>query len=96
MSKFVMFDECGIKCVDLFAAIVVGVIDFVVVGAVVFIISSIVVVAFDTGDGDLLDVVWIVGAVVVSAGVKSLHLGRVQMTSSGYTPDPESFDAHIH
>ena len=84
-----MFDECGIKCVDFFAAIVV-------VGAVVFIISSIVVVAFDTGDGDLLDVVWIVGAVVVSAGVKSLHLGRVQMTSSGYTSDPESFDAQIH
>ena len=80
----------------MFAAIVVGVIDFVVVGAVVFIISSIVVVAFDTGDGDLLDVVWIVGAVVVSAGVKSLHLGRVQMTSSGYMSDPESFDAQIH
>ena len=95
MSKFVMFDECGIKCVDLFAAIVVGVIDFVVVGAVVFIISSIVVVAFDRVDEDL-GVVWIVGAVVVSAGVKSLHLGRAQMTSSGYTPDPESFDAQIH
>ena len=85
-----------IKCVDLFAAIVVGVIFFVVVGAVVFIISSIVVVAFDTGDGDLVDAVWIVGAVVLKAGVKSRHLGRVQMTSSGYTPDPESFDAQIH
>ena len=95
MAKFVMFDECGIKCVDLFAAIVVGVIDFVVVGAVVFIISSIVVVAFDRGDGDL-GVVWIVGAVVVSGGEKSRHLGRVQMTSSGYMFDPESFDAHIH
>ena len=90
-----MFDECGIKCVDLFAAFVVGVIDFVVVGAVVFIISSIVVVAFDRVDEDL-GVVWIVGAVVVSAGVKSLHLGRVQMTSSGYMSDPESFDAQIH
>ena len=92
MSKFVMVDECGIKCVDVFAAIVVGVTEFVVVGAVIVI----VVVAFDTGDGDLVDAVWIVGAVVLKAGVKSLHLGRAQMTSSGYTPDPESFDAHIH
>ena len=48
-----MVDECGIKCVDVFAAIVVGVTEFVVVGAVIVI----VVVAFDTGDGDLVDAV---------------------------------------